>query len=135
MITIFIYQLFIIWLAYKNAAITGPDKTPKYFWCGLMHCGVAAITWYFYGWKLAVANLLFTRVISDVALNVFRKNSLGHILPVPESKVDKIEKWIVLRISEWIYRNKRNVSDNHIEWVAIGLRLILLKTAILLCIL
>lgn len=136
MIWILVYQVFVGWLAYKNAEWSNPEDEYKirHWLNGLLHIMASFAIGYFYEWNIGVSNLLFTRVVFDSVMNVCRELGLGYVSPKPESWIDKAEKWIVLRLSEWIYLKKRNVSDNDIEKVAIGVRIfILIKAIILLC--
>lgn len=134
MIWILIYQVFVVWLAYKNADWSNPEEEwkIKHWLNGLLHISASCYIWFCCEWNLGLANLLFIRVVFDTAYNIFMRNGLGYVTPDPESIIDKIEKWFVLRISEWLYCEKRNISDNDIERVAIGVRITILITAVIL---
>lgn len=135
MIWIFIYQLLVVCLAYKNADWSNPKEEHKikHWLNGLIHIAASFTIGYFYEWNLGLSNLLFTRIVFDTAYNIFMKNGLGYVTPDPESLIDKAETWIVIKLSEWIYVEKRNISDNDIERVAIGVRIVILIAAIILC--
>lgn len=132
MIWIFIYQLAVIWLAYLNSLWSNPEDEHKikHWLNGLVHLVISFLIGYIYEWNFGLANLIFTRIVFDTSYNIFMKNGLGYVSSEPESIIDKIEKWIVLKTSGWIY--KKNISENDIERIAIEFRILILITAIIL---
>jgi hypothetical protein len=98
---------------------------------GSLHLAAAITIWYYTGWNYGVSCLLFTRVVFDTVLNVLRSNGVGYISPNPLSWLDKQEKQLVLWLAAIIYCKRRIIKDEDIEWVAIGIRVIILITAVI----
>lgn len=132
MIFILLYQCFAGFLAWFNYWLIKTDNF-KNWWHpinGSIHLFAAVSIGYFFGWNYGVSCLLFTRVVFDTVLNIFRHLGVGYVSPDPKSKVDDLEKWVVLEVSEWVYRKKRIISDEDIERVAIGFRIFILGLAV-----
>lgn len=133
MIFTILYQAFVIWLAYKNAEWSNPTESYKikHWLNGLCHLTAAGLIGWFFGWQYSVSLLLFTRVVFDASMNLFRHYGLGYISPRPESVLDKLEKKFIIWLTFKIYRRRYLVSETDIERVAIYFRVLLLVLGIL----
>lgn len=131
MIYILVYQLFVIWFAGLNAQWIEENKKIYHLFNGLLHIAASVAIGLSTEWNYGLANLFFTRAIFDSSLNLFRGLPLGYISPSPSSVVDKIEKWIVIKIAE-----KISVDPNEaVSDLVVVFRVILfLKAIIFLCI-
>lgn len=89
-----LYCLFCIGLAYIDYKKISQGKRINHFWNGLIHLTAAALCFFFFGWNISVALLLFARVFFDVSLNNFRGLALDYVSPNPKSIVDIWEKKI-----------------------------------------
>jgi hypothetical protein len=144
MIPVVLYQIFVIWLARKNASWSNPADVHKikHTLNGLCHLAAAGIVWYFFTWTLAVSLLLITRVVFDATYNMAMDNGLGYIPQKPKSRLDQLEKlffkinkleeWFILLIVKIICRRKTVIPDYVVERVAIVFRLKVLSTGIIL---
>ena len=130
MIFILLYQCLAGFLAWWNYILIKHNKRIYHAINGALHLIAAFLIGYFTKWTYGVSCLLFTRVVFDTVLNIFRHLGLGYISPAPLSKVDQVEKWVVLEVSEIVYRKKRIISDEDIERVAIGFRIFILGLAV-----
>jgi hypothetical protein len=131
MIFVLLYQCLAGFLAWWNYTLIKNNRRIYHALNGALHLTAASLIGWFEGWNYGVSCLLFTRVIFDFVLNVLRHLGAGYVSPAPASKVDQLEKWIVLELSEIVYRKKRIINDEDIERVAIGVRIILLGLAIM----
>ena len=129
MIFILLYQCLAGFLAWWNYILIKQGRRIYHALNGALHIGAAFLIGYYTEWNYGVSCLLFTRVVFDTVLNIFRHLGLGYISPAPLSKVDQIEKWLVLEVSEIVYKKKRIISDEDIERVAIGFRIFILGLA------
>jgi len=93
MIAVFVYQIFVVWLAYDNAERIAQGKRIYHGLNGLLHLLAAAIV-LVHGWQYSVALLFLTRIVFDSSLNLFRNLSLGYVTPKPKSIIDKVEQAI-----------------------------------------
>jgi len=132
MIFILLYQCLAGFLAWWNYILIKDGKRIYHALNGLLHLSAAILIGYYYSWNYGVSCLLFTRVVFDTVLNIFRAKGVGYVSPHPVSKIDKIEKFFVLFVSEIVYRKKVFITEENIEWVAIGVRVFLLISAILI---
>lgn len=88
--------LFCIWMAHKDAyyvKINRPDKI-KHWQNGLIHILFAGAMWWLYGWPHFFAVLCESRIVFDIAMNLFRGLNPFYVSPSPKSIIDKIEKKI-----------------------------------------
>src|SRR5687768_2428562 len=131
MIYIFFYQLFVVWLAWDNTKRILENLKIIHWLNGLLHIAASVAIGFSTEWNYGVANLFFTRVFFDSSLNLFRGLPLGYISPDPKSIVDKIEKWIVLKMAEML-----SVDPNEavLDMVVVLRVFIFIKAVILLCI-
>src|SRR5688572_13260933 len=130
MIFILIYQCLAGFLAWWNYTLIKNQKRIYHALNGLLHLTAAGLIGYFTKWNYGLSCLLFTRVVFDFVLNVLRSKGAGYVSPHPVSKIDQLEKTIVLFFSEIVYRKKRFITDEDIEVVAIGFRIVVLLTAV-----
>jgi hypothetical protein len=130
MIFVLLYQCFAGFLAWFNYILIKHNRRIYHAINGALHIGAALFIGYHSKWNYGVSCLLFTRVVFDTVLNIFRHLGVGYISPAPLSKVDQLEKWIVLALAEIRYRNRRIISDEDIERVAIGFRIFILGLAV-----
>ena len=91
MTLVILYQIAVIYLAYKNAEMIYNDEPINHTNNALLHLLAAAIVLPS-GLVNSISLLLLTRIVFDFALNFFRGYSLGYVSPRPASKIDKIEK-------------------------------------------
>ena len=96
---------------------------------GALHISAAFLIGYFTKWNYGVSCLLFTRVVFDTVLNVFRHKGVGYVSPAPLSKIDQLEKKIVLGIAGHLYEDRTIISEEKIEWIAIFFRIFILGLA------
>jgi len=96
---------------------------------GALHIAAAVLISYYTKWNYGVACLLYTRVVFDAALNIWRDKGLGYVSPAPASKIDQVEKWLVLRIAGIVHKKRTVIADEQIQWIAIYFRLFILLTA------
>jgi hypothetical protein len=130
MIFILLYQCLAGLLAWWNYILIKDGKRIYHALNGFLHICAAVLIGYFYGWNYGVSCLLFTRVVFDTVLNVFRAKGVGYVSPHPVSKIDRIEKLFVLFVSEIVYRKKVFITEENIQWIAIGVRCFILLTAV-----
>lgn len=131
MIFVLLYQCFAGFLAWFNYWLIKNDYFKNWIHAvnGSVHLLVAFVIGYYTKWNFSLSTLLFTRVVFDTCLNIFRHKGVGYVSPAPKSKVDEAEKWIVLKLASIVYRNQRRISDEDIERVAIGVRIFILVLA------
>jgi len=134
MIFILLYNIFATALAYYNFRLIERGKRIYHALNGTLH-GIAAVLigWKF-GWEYGVSLLCFVRVVFDTTLNIFRGLGVGYITPSPISIIDKIEIWFIHLLATILFYKKRFISDKDVEWVAIGFRILILATGIILII-
>ena len=85
---IYLYLLFVVWLAYRDAN----RLTKIRHWLnGLFHLTAAGVMFLIRGWVDCVCLLLLTRVFFDSFFALFRNMPIFYKSPVPKSVVDKIE--------------------------------------------
>jgi len=59
---------------------------------GLIHIAIAAGAFFVFDWKISLAILFQSRVVFDVALNLFRGLGIGYVSIKPASVIDRMEK-------------------------------------------
>jgi hypothetical protein len=59
---------------------------------GLVHIAVSTGAFFVFDWKIALAILFQSRVVFDVALNLFRGLPIDYISAKPASLIDRMEK-------------------------------------------
>jgi hypothetical protein len=126
------YCLFAAVLAWFNFRLISNNKRIYHALNGTLHISAAGIAYYLYGWREATALLCLVRVIFDTTLNIFRGLGAGYISGDPHSIIDKIEGKFIEIIATALYWNKKYVSENDLERVAIIFRVIILVVGILL---
>jgi hypothetical protein len=129
MLLVLLYQCLAGLLAWWNFVLIRHNRRIYHALNGSLHLAAAITIGYYTGWNYGVSCLLFTRVVFDTVLNVLRSNGVGYISPNPLSWLDKQEKALVLWLAAIIYRKRRIIKDEDIEWVAIGIRVIILGLA------
>lgn len=134
MILVILYQIFVIWLAYKNSQWSNPTEAHKikHWLNGLCHITAGGLVGFFFGWWLFVSLLLITRVVFDVSMNLFRKKDVGYVSPSPDSKIDKLERDFIFWLSSIIYKSRTIITADDIEKTAIGFRITIFLTGIIL---
>lgn len=135
MIFVILYQIFVVWLSYKNYYLISSGKKVKHWLNGMIHVLVSLMIGWGYGWQYCISNLILTRVVFDTSLNIFRHLSLGYVSPLPASWLDKQEKKFIFWIAGIVYKKRTIISENKIERLAIYFRLVLLICGVLLLIL
>lgn len=136
MIFILLYQIFsggfLAWFNYWILKEFGDIGEDMHKINGGLHIIAACLIGFFCHWQLGVACLLFTRVVFDTALNIWRDLGLGYVSPNPDSWVDQKEKAIILWIAAKVHKKRTLIPDQDIQWIAIAFRIIILITAVLL---
>lgn len=126
MILILLYQCLAGFLAWWNYILIKNGRKVHHTVNGVLHIAAALTIGYYTKWNYGVSCLLFTRVVFDTVLNIFRHKGVGYVSPAPLSKVDQVEKKIVL----WIAGiGKVFITEERIEWVAIFFRIFILGLA------
>ena len=126
MILVLIYQCLAGFLAWWNYILIKNNKRIYHALNGALHILAALLIGYFTKWNYGVSCLLFTRVVFDTVLNIFRHKGVGYVSPAPLSKVDQIEKKIVLWLAS---KGRVFVTEERIEWTAIFFRIFILIAA------
>ena len=128
MILVLIYQCLAGFLAWWNYILIKNNRFKKYYHSAnaVLHIAAAILIGYFTEWNYGVSCLLFTRVVFDTVLNIFRHKGVGYVSPAPLSKVDQIEKKIVLWLAS---KGRVFVTEERIEWTAIFFRIFILGLA------
>lgn len=126
MIFILLYQCLAGFLAWWNYILIKNNKRIYHALNGALHIAAAFLIGYFTKWTYGVSCLLFTRVVFDFVLNVLRHKGVGYLPTTPASKVDQLEKWIVLKIAGI---GKVFITEERIEWTAIFFRIFILGLA------
>lgn len=128
MIFILLYQIFAGLLAWFNYWLIENNyfKNIYHSLNAVLHITAAVLIGYFTDWNYGVSCLLFTRVVFDTVLNVFRHKGVGYVSPAPASVMDKIEKKFIL----WVAGiRKVFITENRVQWVAIVFRIFILGLA------
>ena len=118
MIPVFVYQIFVVWLAYDNAKRIGLDKKIHHWLNGTLHI-LAAVIVFKEGWNVSLALLFTTKAVFDTMLNFFRMipNPLNYLSP----EVKKIPNlWMALMKGKFV---------DYIEYKIFGNNLALAKAA------
>lgn len=129
MILVLIYQCLAGFLAWWNYILIKNNRRIYHALNGALHIAAALLIGYFTEWNYGVSCLLFTRVVFDTVLNIFRHKGVGYVSPAPLSKVDQLEKKIVLWIAAKVHKKRTIISEEKVEWVAIFFRLFILGLA------
>lgn len=135
MIYLLLYCLFSAVLAYYNFRLIKSNKRIFHALNGILHITAAGLITYYFSWQLGLAILLLVRVIFDTTLNILRSLGVGYMSPSPASIIDKAENWFVDKVTELVYKSKKFITDSDYEITAIGLRILILISGILLLIL
>lgn len=126
MILVLLYQCLAGFLAWWNYVLIKNNRRIYHALNGALHIAAALLIGYFTKWNYGISCLLFTRVVFDTVLNVFRHKGVGYVSPAPLSKVDQVEKKIVL----WIAGiGKVFITEQRIQWTAICFRIFILGLA------
>lgn len=96
---------------------------------GALHIAAAVTIGYYTEWNYGVSCLLYTRVVFDTVLNIFRHKGVGYVSPSPMSVLDKIEKRIIMWVAGLVHKKRTFIPDGKIQWVAICFRIVILGLA------
>lgn len=131
MIFVLLYQCLAGFLAWFNYWLIENKyfKNIYHSFNGALHISAASLIGYYTEWNYGVSCLLFTRVVFDTVLNIFRHKGVGYVSPAPASILDKIEKWIVFELVEIVYRKKTIIPEEDVERTAIVFRIFILGLA------
>ena len=136
MIYILLYQVFaggfLAWFNFFILRYKGDIKKAVHILNGCLHITAACLIGYYTKWNYGVSCLLFTRVVFDTALNIWRDLGVGYLSPAPDSWVDQKEKWIILWVAARVHKKRTLIPEGCIQWIAIAFRIIILITAVLL---
>lgn len=132
MIFILLYQCLAGFLAWWNYTLIKNQRKIYHFLNGAIHLTAACLIGYFTKWNYGVSCLLFTRVVFDTVLNILRNKGVGYVSPFPASVVDQIEKKIILWLASKVHKKRTFIRDEDVQWVAIGFRLFVLISAIII---
>lgn len=106
MIYVFVWALFCVWLAWDNKKRIDENKKIYHALNGGLHVLAAVCVWLSCGWNYGMAVLFTSRLVFDIALNLFRGLGIAYISPSPASVIDKIEKKVVLLLAEKVFTHE-----------------------------